>query len=51
MEKMFLKFMWNFKGPYLTREVLKKNKVGVFTFPDFKNYYKSVVIKTMLVKL
>ena len=41
IEKFFLKFIWNLKGPQRGKTNLKKkNKVGVLTLPDFKTCYK-----------
>ena len=32
-------------GLQIRKPVLKKDKVGSFTLPDFKTYYKTIVIK------
>ena len=37
-DKMLIKFMWKFKGPILAKTILKKNKVGGPTLPNFKAY-------------
>ena len=42
--KITLKLIWKFKGPRITRTVLKKRKkIGTFTLPDSKSYCKSTV--------
>jgi len=39
VEVSILKLIWNSKGHWMAKTVLKKNKVGVCTFSDFKTYY------------
>lgn len=39
-DKLILKFIWNCKGPLISKTTLKMYEVGGPTLPDFKTYYR-----------
>lgn len=44
-DKLILGFIWKCKRVKLAKTILKKNKIGGVTFPDFKTCYKTIIIK------
>ena len=48
LEQRILRFVWNQKKTQIPRGILKKKtRDGGITMPDFKLYYKAVIIKTV----
>ena len=48
IDKTIIKFAWKSKGARIAKTILKKNKVGRLTVPNFKTDYKAIVTKTVL---
>ena len=48
LEQIILKFEWNNKRSLRAKAILKKkNNLKVSSSPDFKSFYKTIVIKTV----
>ena len=46
-KKSNLKFIWNLKGAWIAKMILKKDNIGGHTLSDLKTYYKATLINTV----
>ena len=48
LEEKISQFIWKHKRPQITKTVLRKmNGAGGINLPDFRIYYKDIIIKTV----